>query len=167
MKSVARIILLTIVGILGVVSCTSLPYIRATHRHNTSEPELKEFVKLINTHSKGKMGDMSISIGFVPDYGYTDDRGVKMTILGSCHSVLLLFPEIDINKKTWKYMNWTDKFFLVAHELYHCECKGFEHINDLLPDRCPKHYMHKTSASFWCVKKHRQMYMNQIAKGCE
>lgn len=167
MKSLTRILLLTIVGILIVGSCTSLPYIRATHRHNKSEPELMEFVKLVNLHSKGKMGDMGISIGFVPNYSLTDDEGIKRTILGSCHSVLLIFPEIDINEKTWYTMDWTDRFLLIAHELNHCECKNIGHKNELFSDSCPKHYMHKTSASLWCVKKYRNLYMKQVAKGCE
>jgi hypothetical protein len=166
MKGLSRIILLTIVGIFGISSCTNLPYIRATHRHKKSEPELMEYIKLVNIYSRGRMGDMDVSIGFVPNYGYTDDNGLKRTILGSCHSVLLVSPEIDINKTTWKYMNWSDRFLLVAHELYHCECRGFKHINKVFSDGCPKHYMHKTSASTWCVDKYMKRYLKQIKKGC-
>lgn len=167
LKRVVRILLLTFVGIIATQSCSHHPYIVLKHKHKKSAPELKLMISDINRFTKGKFGDTDIRIGFVDDYKVKGDDGHPMTIIGSCHAVRFITPEIDINRKAWRYMPYTERFLLVAHELGHCECKVIGHVDGKLPDGCPTHYMNAISASNYCLGKHASIYLEQVKLGCD
>lgn len=162
-----RILLMTLIGIIATQSCARHPYVVFSHKHYESAPELKRMIRDINVYTKGKLGDPRIRIGYTDGYRVKNDDGIFETVIGSCHSVWGIYPEIDINRKTYKKMTYTKKFLLVAHELGHCECKWFSHNNDLYKDGCPKHYMHESSAPNWCLEKYTQKYLAQVKQGCD
>ena len=132
-------------------------HIRFKLLHKKTPGELEHYVKLINLISNGKLGKNTKHLGF----RYNRPTKSMKNVIGSCnYSVFDLQYEIDIYKDTWTKMNHLQKLFLVAHELRHCECKFYKHINiRFFETNCPFSYMNASAPHKLCLKQHKSHYL--------
>lgn len=109
-------------------------------------------------------------------------------ILGRCYWLLGGGYEVEINKEWWvsPFTDFTDRQFVVFHELEHCiryrmhtnkkqeidtivdfleeigYYLGFLEKKGYLPDGCPASIMHSHVLGYWCQKKHYKYYIQEM-----
>jgi len=148
---------------------------RINHRYENTPLELKKYKDTVKFLSNNKLGSSNIRIGFRthrPHLKYFIDM---TKVIGSCNFVIsTLKYEIDIYEDYWKILSDEQKLFLIAHELKHCECQFFKHINSKFSDSkvfkqsntCPMSFMNEKLASQKCIKKHYEVYIKELRYGC-
>jgi hypothetical protein len=124
-------------------------------------------VNTINTFTEGRMSmDTSKNrIGFKATMEMYNDK--DKIVAGTCNYVLPASYEIDINKDTWIRSSYLSKFFLVAHEMYHCVCKKIIHDDSEDFIGCPQSYFHPSMPPVVCIQNNYERYLKQVEKGCE
>lgn len=138
---------------------------RLSLRHKKTNSEFNSYIKRINKYSKGVLGTGKVKIGF----RNKRPKFVEKSVIGTCNYSISDFKyEVDIYSDYWKVLGKTQKFFLIAHELRHCECKFFKHIKfKFFNDRCPFSFMNSSIPPEICLKRHLNHYLAEITYGCE
>lgn len=131
-------------------------YIFTSRRLIKPNPELERYRAEINMLSKGDLGKLNTLIEF---------KELENDILGMCNGIT---RTININSKYWDYLDQRERFILIAHEFFHCDCPKYEHNDKLTKyDICPESYMSSKAGTKSCTFFYFQQYLNQIAQGCK
>ena len=116
------------------------------------------------------------------------EKNEKYNIAGVCKNMLWTYPTIEIDKTTWKTLDFDEKNMLIVHELGHCVCKRlhtelstngfaafFEKIahslgliskRGYLKDNCPVSLMHPTDIQWECNRRHNDYYIKEMREEC-
>lgn len=176
MKEIVLILLL-----LFTPSCAGVTYPRFSAEKTGIDPvftkHIDSYIKIVGEKHKPRLEYLSMN--FAKLEGDT---------VGRCHWLLNGKIEIEIDTEFWNRYDttYTDKEFLVYHELEHCiryrmhtnKKEKIENIVDFfhaigfflgiipekghLMDGCPASLMHSHTMSTWCQNKHYNYYINEM-----
>ena len=158
-----------------IIVLTSFSFILATYigsyasgllkvsDHKEVHLEFRDYVSYIYSISQGRFRVRVERIGF-----YKNDTNIPESRIGECSLIIPSWqPEIDIRKESWYDLTERQKVLLLAHEILHCSCKYFHHIDVTRIDGCPTHYSNGVLAGDKCVDIYYLEYLNQITQGCD
>jgi hypothetical protein len=149
-----KILLLLLISSCGIY--------KVKRKHVHTHPDIEIVRKRLVKMSDGAFGQPDIPTGFVEKFD-------KESVIGSCDIIVEdgFTPEIDIKRSTWYRYPEDLRLVLLAHEYGHCQCNFFKHFDGVDKWNCPKHFMHSSLGSYWCVIKNFKKYIDQIKQGCE
>lgn len=160
-KKIIRVVIMSLVGFFVVVGC-SKSKVRIFKKHGAPQGELKRIYDAVKVMSNGKLGNTGTTVGFQEHDEMNPDPDSELLTIGSCYMGL---NEISINKRMWGSMTIEKQFILMAHEMYHCDCKK-NHNEKKLADGCPS-YLGAKIMNRKCLEDNMREYMNEIQKGCD
>lgn len=159
-KIIRGLVLGTLLGTIYLSCATEVIKYNPTHLVPDSKLELHR--KNIYAISNGRLGTGDYTLGFIKA-----PKDIP-NLLGVCTFTLSNFSkEIDIVDPAWYGLSNARKMILVAHEFKHCECNYYSHTDEVFSDDCSKSIMGEFLPSEMCVKKHFDVYLAEIRRGCE
>lgn len=159
--------LYTLLFLMTMNSCSNLSrLVSFTPDHEGLHPEIYPYIEAVYEMSNGCLGGRVKHAGFFKEVPSSGNE--ESSVVGMANWILpSLAPQIRIDKGFWRLFSEKQKFFLVAHELYHAELPYFGHIKGEDSYGCSNHFMHPHVQSSACAVLKYNEYIKQMRQPCK
>ncbi len=148
-----RISILLLFGLAGaMLSCSTAP---------TKDGKLKPYINKF-------IEDMGFEKNRVKDYTVKFEtlEWLGSRVIGKCNPFTNV---VSIDPGYWYdlFRSEKHKTALVHHELGHCVCGIYTHVDDVMPDKCPVSIMNTSIPSNTCLQRHWDHYVEDLFQRCD